>query len=271
MAYALELALDIPPRLGLPDLRAGGDPAGHARRVGHQPPAGLDAAAVAGDAGGALCAMCWCATRCVLRAWCTTVVRAARVRGFNLHLFGAALTVGIALITQMGEQADYLRFMPAQHAGATRRRWWAGRAGRRAGLGDAWACSRCWAARCWPTWRITHMVPADRAVDPNQMYLAAYEYVFPQLRLGGGGHGAVRGGLAAQDQRHQRLRRLAGLEQLLLAPDAQPPGARGVGGVQHADRLHADGDERVPARWARCWACTPTSPSPGSWPWWPTW
>jgi purine-cytosine permease-like protein len=26
---------------------------------------------------------------------------------------------------------------------------------------------------------ITHMVPVDRAVDPNQMYLAAYEYVFP--------------------------------------------------------------------------------------------
>jgi NAD(P)-dependent dehydrogenase (short-subunit alcohol dehydrogenase family) len=26
---------------------------------------------------------------------------------------------------------------------------------------------------------ITQMVPADRAVDPNQMYLAAWEYVFP--------------------------------------------------------------------------------------------
>jgi purine-cytosine permease-like protein len=26
---------------------------------------------------------------------------------------------------------------------------------------------------------IGHMVPVDRAVDPNQMYLAAYEYVFP--------------------------------------------------------------------------------------------
>ncbi|RZL62842.1 MAG: hybrid sensor histidine kinase/response regulator, partial [Variovorax sp.] len=40
---------------------------------------------------------------------------------FNLHLFGAALTVGIALITQMGEQADYLRFMPERTA-ATRAR-----------------------------------------------------------------------------------------------------------------------------------------------------
>lgn len=33
-------------------------------------------------------------------------------QGFELLAFGAALTVGIALITQMGEQADYLRFMP---------------------------------------------------------------------------------------------------------------------------------------------------------------
>ena len=44
--------------------------------------------------------------------------------GFSLPLFGAALTVGVALMTQMGEQADYLRFMPVQTP-ATRWRWWA--------------------------------------------------------------------------------------------------------------------------------------------------
>ena len=59
----------------------------------------------------------------------TNVVRYAGESGaggrFDWHLFGAALTVGIALITQMGEQADYLRFMPARTA-ATRGRWWAG-------------------------------------------------------------------------------------------------------------------------------------------------
>ena len=36
--------------------------------------------------------------------------------GFDLKLFGAAFTVGIALITQMGEQVDYLRFMPERTA-----------------------------------------------------------------------------------------------------------------------------------------------------------
>ena len=50
---------------------------------------------------------------------------AGRAIGFDLHLFGAALTVGIALITQLGEQADYLRFMPAQTR-ANRKRWWGG-------------------------------------------------------------------------------------------------------------------------------------------------
>ena len=98
---------------------------------------------------------------------------------FNLHLFGAALTVGIALITQMGEQADYLRFMPAQTA-ANRGRWWLGVLVGGPGwvilgvikmLGGAYLAYLA----------ISHSVPTDRAVDPNQMYLAAYEYVFPTL------------------------------------------------------------------------------------------
>ena len=43
--------------------------------------------------------------------------------GFGLMGFGAALTVGIALITQMGEQADHLRLMPEKKPGQARR-WW---------------------------------------------------------------------------------------------------------------------------------------------------
>ncbi len=96
---------------------------------------------------------------------------------FDLHLFGAALTVGIALITQMGEQADYLRFMPVQTS-ANRWRWWAGvLAG-----GPGWVLlgvAKMLGGALLANLAITHMVPPDRAVDPNQMYLAAYEYVFP--------------------------------------------------------------------------------------------
>ncbi len=96
---------------------------------------------------------------------------------FVLPFFGAALTVGIALITQMGEQADYLRFMPAQTA-ANRRRWWFGvLAG-----GPGWVLLgvvKMLGGALLAYLAITHAVPTERAVDPNQMYLAAYEYVFP--------------------------------------------------------------------------------------------
>ncbi|RQO55985.1 hybrid sensor histidine kinase/response regulator [Paucibacter sp. KBW04] len=97
--------------------------------------------------------------------------------GFDLRFFGAALTVGIALITQMGEQADYLRFMP-QQTPANKKRWWA------AVLigGPGWVILGVLkmlggALLAWLA--ISHAVPLERAVDPNQMYLAAYELIFP--------------------------------------------------------------------------------------------
>ncbi|MBV7539821.1 ATP-binding protein [Acidovorax sp. sic0104] len=101
----------------------------------------------------------------------------ARGASFQLPLFGAALTVGIALITQMGEQADYLRFMPARTP-ATRGRWWLGvLVG-----GPGWVVLgvlKMLGGALLAYLALTHMVPVERAVDPNQMYLAAYEYVFP--------------------------------------------------------------------------------------------
>ena len=110
----------------------------------------------------------------------TNVVRYGGESGagalFDWHLFGAALTVGIALITQMGEQADYLRFMPAREPGKGLR-WWAGvLAG-----GPGWVLLgvvKMLGGALLAYLAISHMVPPDRAVDPNQMYLAAYEYVF---------------------------------------------------------------------------------------------
>jgi signal transduction histidine kinase/purine-cytosine permease-like protein/DNA-binding NarL/FixJ family response regulator len=91
---------------------------------------------------------------------------------FNLLYFGAGMTVGVALITQMGEQVDYLRFMPEQTP-ANKKKWWI------ATLigGPGWVipgvlkmlggCLLAYLA-------LSLSVPADRAVDPNQMYLAAY-------------------------------------------------------------------------------------------------
>jgi signal transduction histidine kinase/CheY-like chemotaxis protein/purine-cytosine permease-like protein len=95
---------------------------------------------------------------------------------FDVLKFGSAMTVGIALMTQMGEQADYLRFMPARTA-ANRGRWWAGVA---IG-GPGWVLPGVLkmlggALLAWIA--IGQSVPLDRAVDPNQMYLAAWDTVF---------------------------------------------------------------------------------------------
>lgn len=102
-----------------------------------------------------------------------------QTEGFSLPLFGAALTVGVALMTQMGEQADYLRFMPALTP-ANRKRWWLSvLLG-----GPGWVILgvlKMLGGALLAYLAISHAVPPERAVDPNQMYLAAYEYVFPHF------------------------------------------------------------------------------------------
>ncbi|HET8869170.1 MAG TPA: histidine kinase dimerization/phospho-acceptor domain-containing protein, partial [Aquabacterium sp.] len=92
---------------------------------------------------------------------------------FDLLSFGSALTVGIALITQMGEQADYLRFMPEESV-RHRHRWWAavfiG--------GPGWVILgvlKMLGGALLAYLAIRHSLPVERAVDPNQMYLGAWE------------------------------------------------------------------------------------------------
>jgi len=95
---------------------------------------------------------------------------------FDPLLFGAALTVGVALITQMGEQADYLRFMP-EKTPANRVSWWSGVL--LGGVG--WVIPgvlKMLGGAALAVLVLGLSVPSERAVDPNQMYLAAWETVF---------------------------------------------------------------------------------------------
>ncbi|QHE85043.1 hybrid sensor histidine kinase/response regulator [Hydrogenophaga sp. BPS33] len=176
MAYALELALDIPPAWGylicavvVIPLVTHGVSVISRFQVWTQP---LWIVMMVVPFG----AVAWMAPETF-----TNVVRYGGESGagavFDWHLFGAALTVGIALITQMGEQADYLRFMPAKEPGKAWR-WWAGvLAG-----GPGWVVLgvvKMLGGALLAYLAISHMVSTERAVDPNQMYLAAYEFVFP--------------------------------------------------------------------------------------------
>ena len=98
-------------------------------------------------------------------------------RQFDWHLFGAALTVGAALITQMGEQADYLRFMPEAQAGHRARWWLAVLAG-----GPGWVLPgvlKMLGGMLLAWLALSHSITPERAVDPNQMYLLAWETLLP--------------------------------------------------------------------------------------------
>ncbi len=100
--------------------------------------------------------------------------------GFELLSFGSALTVGIALITQMGEQADYLRFMPEVSSKATPAQRWRWRLAVFIG-GPGWVIPgvlKMLGGALLAFLAIQYAVPVDRALDPNQMYLVAWEKVF---------------------------------------------------------------------------------------------
>jgi len=177
MAYALELAADVPPVIGylvcalvvLPLVMHGVTAIGHLQAwtqplwivllvlpylyvFDHEPQLLAGLVRYAGEDG--------------------------RGSSFDWRLFGGAVTVGIALVTQLGEQADYLRFMP-EPAPGRRGRWWAAvLAG-----GTGWVVLgvfKMLGGALLAYLAISHSVPTDRAVDPNQMYLAAYESVFPR-------------------------------------------------------------------------------------------
>jgi signal transduction histidine kinase/CheY-like chemotaxis protein/purine-cytosine permease-like protein len=96
--------------------------------------------------------------------------------GFDAVMFGAAATVAFSLVVQIGEQVDYLRFLP-EKTPQSARRWWAAvllagpgwiLPGMLKMLGGAFLAFLV----------LQQQVPTDKAVDPNHMYLAGFAYVF---------------------------------------------------------------------------------------------
>jgi hypothetical protein len=132
------------------------------------------------------------------------------------HLFGAALTVGIALDHADGRASR----LPALHAGKNARRTpVAGGLGVILG-GPGWVLPGILkmlggALLAWLALRNARC-RSKRPSIPNQMYLIGFSHVFDNTTAGHRRHGAVRRRVAAEDQRHQRLRRLARVVELLL-------------------------------------------------------
>ncbi|NGZ85007.1 hybrid sensor histidine kinase/response regulator [Duganella aceris] len=100
---------------------------------------------------------------------------------FNVLMFGAATAVGVALITQIGEQVDFLRFMPPKTA-ANRLRWHFGVLI----AGPGWillGIAKMLGGALLAYLAISSAVPLEQAVNPTQMYLAGFGQVFDSPRI----------------------------------------------------------------------------------------
>ncbi|MBB3223083.1 hybrid sensor histidine kinase/response regulator [Pseudoduganella umbonata] len=101
--------------------------------------------------------------------------------GFNMLLFGAATAVGVALITQIGEQVDFLRFMPEQTK-ENRLRWHLGVLV----AGPGWivlGMLKMLGGALLALLAIKGGASLAEAVNPNQMYLAGFSEVFSNPTL----------------------------------------------------------------------------------------
>jgi signal transduction histidine kinase/CheY-like chemotaxis protein/purine-cytosine permease-like protein len=106
---------------------------------------------------------------------------ASRGEGFDWLLFGSATTVAFSMMAQIGEQVDFLRFMPEKKK-SNRWRWWlATLAG-----GPGWiffGMARQLAGALLAHLAIRHGIPAAHAHEPTQMYLIAYTELFDDAGL----------------------------------------------------------------------------------------
>ncbi len=95
--------------------------------------------------------------------------------GFAWPAFGAAATVAASLIAQIGEQVDFLRFLP-EPAPGRRGRWWLAVIL----AGPGWivlGALKMIGGAFLAFLALQHEIPAAQALEPTQMYLTGFEQV----------------------------------------------------------------------------------------------
>jgi signal transduction histidine kinase/purine-cytosine permease-like protein len=111
----------------------------------------------------------------VLSDWVTFAGRRVNSEGFNVLYFGAATGVLFSLVVQVGEQVDYLRFLPDKTA-HSRRRWWAAVVS----AGPGWViigCLKILAGSLLAVLAVRSGLNYEDAVEPIHMYTYAYKFI----------------------------------------------------------------------------------------------
>ncbi|MEO1307568.1 MAG: hybrid sensor histidine kinase/response regulator, partial [Pseudomonadota bacterium] len=102
--------------------------------------------------------------------------------GPKLLLLGAASGVVFSLIAQIGEQVDFLRFLPDPTTQADKRRWWIALMA----AGPGWAILgvlKMLAGSYLVTLALRNAVPVEDVSDPTRMYFTAFDQVIPSAPL----------------------------------------------------------------------------------------
>ncbi len=102
---------------------------------------------------------------------------------FDLLAFGAAAAVVFALVAQIGEQVDFLRFLPRDRR-TSNRAWWIAMLS----AGPGWivpGAVKLLAGSFLAYFALNHGMSVENAAEPMHMYLAAFQYVLaePDLAL----------------------------------------------------------------------------------------
>ncbi|WP_204102290.1 MULTISPECIES: ATP-binding protein [Spirulina sp. CCY15215] len=121
-----------------------------------------------------------------LNNWLNFVGNYSGSAGLNPLLFGAAATVSFALIAQLGEQVDYLRFLPEKKAENSFKWWLAVLV-----AGPGWivlGVAKQLGGSFLASLAIAHGISVTDAKEPIQMYLAGFADMFadPSIVLGVG-------------------------------------------------------------------------------------
>jgi signal transduction histidine kinase/purine-cytosine permease-like protein/DNA-binding NarL/FixJ family response regulator len=99
----------------------------------------------------------------------------------DLLLFGTAASVVFALVAQIGEQVDFLRFLPRDRR-TSKTSWWIALLS----AGPGWiilGALKLLAGSFLAYFALSHGVSAEHAAEPAHMYLEAFRYVLPQPEL----------------------------------------------------------------------------------------
>ncbi|MBS7705389.1 hybrid sensor histidine kinase/response regulator [Chelatococcus asaccharovorans] len=101
--------------------------------------------------------------------------------GFSLILFGAASSVMFSLVAQIGEQVDFLRFLPRERSGK-RWAWWLALIS----AGPGWiiiGALKMLAGSFLAVYALKQGVTEEQAVEPAEMYVMAFETIFGDPRV----------------------------------------------------------------------------------------